>query len=249
MKSRVINTAVILAILIASLMLSGCRKTETTGAKLSPEAHQQEMVKKSFEESKKVIAATVNGEAITMFSVLREMNAIAPQYLKPGQPSTPEINAKIRKDALNTLITQELAVQEAIKRGMKVKPEVIDSEIKKIKADKGTEAGYQEYLGSQGLTENELRKTIEQDHLFELIAAQEIDAKITVTDAALRERYKKEKAGLKDSSHRNMSFEEAKGMLELKVRAEAGEKRMREWEQELRKNARIEIIEQKQKQG
>jgi hypothetical protein len=249
MKTRTMNTAVMMIMLIASLVLFACRKTETTSAKVSPEAHQNEMVKKSFEESKQVIAAKVNGEAITMFSVLREMNEIAPQYLKAGQPSTPEINAKIRKDALNTLITQELAVQEAIKRGIKVKPEVIDSEINKIKAGKGSEAGYQEYLANQGLTENDLRKTIEQDQLFELIAAQEIDAKITVTDAALRERYKKERAGLKDSSHQNMSFDAAKGMLELKVRAEAADKRMREWEKELRKNARIEVSDQGQKRG
>jgi SurA N-terminal domain len=249
MKTRTMNTAVMMVMLIASLVLFACRKTEPTSAKVSPEAHQNEMVKKSFEESKQVIAAKVNGEAITMFSVLREMNSIAPQYLKPGQPSTPEINAKIRKDALNTLITQELAVQEAIKRGLKVTPETIDNEIRKIKTGKGSEAGYQEYLGNNGLTENDLRKMIEQDTLFEMIAAQEIDAKITVTDAALRERYKKEKAGLKDSSHRNMSFEEAKGMLELKVRAEAGDRRMREWEKELRKNARIELLDQGQKQG
>jgi hypothetical protein len=82
-----------------------------------------------------------------------------------------------------------------------------------------------------------------------MIAAQEVDAKITVTDADLRERYKKDKAGLKDPSHKQMTFEAAKGLLEQKVRAEAGEKRMREWEKELRKNARIEIIEQKKKQG
>jgi hypothetical protein len=38
-------------------------------------------------------------------------------------------------------------------------------------------------------------------------------------------------------------------MIEQKVRAEAGEKRMREWETQLKKNALIEIVEQKQKQG
>jgi hypothetical protein len=207
------------------------------------------MVKKSLEESKKMTAAKVNGDAITMFSLVREMNTIASQYLTPGQPATPEINVKIRADALNTLITRELAVQEARKRGMKVKLEAIDSEIKKIRASKGTEDAYQDYLGNQGLTENELRKTIEQDALFEMIATKEIDEKITITDADLRARYKKDKAGLKDSSHRQMNFEAAKGMIEQKVRAEAGEKRMREWETQLKKNALIEIVEQKQKQG
>jgi hypothetical protein len=228
MKTRTMNTAVMMVILMASLMLFACKKTEPTGTKPLPEANQKQMLNKSFEESKQVIVAKVNGEAITMFSLLREMNTIAPQYLTPGQPATPEINTKIRKDALNTLITQELAVQEAIKRGMKVKPEAIDSEIKKIRASKGTEDAYQDYLGNQGLTENELRKTIEQDTLFEMIAAQEIDAKIAVTNAALRERYK-ERAGLKGAAHLQISFEAAKGMLAQKVRAEAGDMRMRKW--------------------
>ena len=44
-----------------------------------------------------------------------------------------------------------------------------------------------------------------------------------------------------------MSFEEAKGLLEQKIRAEAGEKRMREWEKELRKKAKIEIIKHENK--
>ena len=46
-----------------------------------------------------------------------------------------------------------------------------------------------------------------------------------------------------------MNFEAAKGMIEQKVRSEAGEQRMREWEQQLKKNALIEIVGQKQKQS
>jgi len=244
-------TATMIVLLLSQALLSACKKAETTGEglKVSPEAHQKEMVKKSFEESKKAIAAKINGESITMFSLLREMNTIAPQYAAAGTQRTPELDQKIRTDALHTLIFQEMAVQEARKRGMKVDPEAIDRETENIRATTGPGDAFREFLARNGLTEQELRKTIEQDALFEMIAAQEIDAKITVTDAALRERYKKEKAGWKDPAHRKMTFEESKVVLERKVRAEAAEKRMREWEQELKKNARIEIIEQKQKQG
>lgn len=42
-----------------------------------------------------------------------------------------------------------------------------------------------------------------------------------------------------------MTFEAAKSMIEQKVRAGAEEKRMRKWEWELRKNTRIEIVENK----
>jgi hypothetical protein len=46
-----------------------------------------------------------------------------------------------------------------------------------------------------------------------------------------------------------MTFEQAKGMLEQKARAEASGKRMREWEAELKKTAKIEILEQKKGNG
>jgi hypothetical protein len=246
MKKHALLT-MILVVAVSHLMLFSCKKTETAGA--PPDAHRNEMLKRSFEESKKVIAAKVNGEAITLFALLREMNAIAPQYLSQGRQRTPALDNKIRNDALNNVIIQALAVQEARKRGMKVNPDVIDGELKKIKANAGSPAAFQEYLDNNGLTEDELRQTVEQDALFELIATQEVDAKITVTDAALRERYNREKAGLKDSSHRQMTFEQAKPLLEQRVRAEAAEKRMRQWEKELRKNARIEIVKQDHKLG
>jgi parvulin-like peptidyl-prolyl isomerase len=248
MRKRTL-VAIILVFAISHLALVSCKKKETAGVPPSPEAHRTAMLEKSFAESKKVAAARVNGEAITMFSLLQEMNAIAPQYLAPGKQRTPELDAKIRKHALDTVIFEELAVQEAKKRGMTVTSEVLDREIKKIKADTGSADAFREYLVQRGLSESELRKMIEQDALFEMISAQEVDAKITVTEADLRTRYNKEKAGLKDSSHKQMTYEAAKGMLEQRVRAEAGEKRMREWEQELRKNARIEVLDQKQKQG
>jgi SurA-like N-terminal domain len=246
MKTRIIYAPVIMVMLIATFMLFACKRNGSPDATSSPEAHQKEMLNKSFEESQKRTAATVNGEAITLFSVLSEMNAIAPQYLIPGHPATPEVKAKIRTDALNTLIIQALAVQEAREHGLKVQAKAIDDEIKKIKTDKGSEAAYQAYLSDNGLSETELRKMIEQHRLFELIAAREVDAKIIITDAALRERFAREQAGLSDSPHHTkMTFEEAMGMLTLMVRAEAEEKRMREWEKELRQNARIEVPDQK----
>lgn len=249
MSIRTMTAFIIMIVAATQLTFTACKKKETTGntPQAAPEQHAMNMVKKSFEESKKVTAATVNGEAITMFALFREMNAIAPNYVKQGQQRTPEIDETIRKDALNISILTQLAVQEAKKRGMKVAPETIDGVIKNLKANAGSENAYREQVESQGLTEDELRKTIEQASLFEMIAAQEITAKIKVTDADLKARYKKEKAGLKDEAHRQITFEAAKGMLEQRAKAEAEEKRMLEWEKELKKGARIEIVEQKRK--
>lgn len=238
--------AVMTAFVIFQFTLSACKKAETD-VKTAPDAHLKEMIQKSFEESKKATAVTVNGEPITMFALMREMNTIAPQYLASGAKKTPELDEKVRKDALNNLIFQELAVQVAKKRGMKIKPETIEEQLKKIKTEAGSDGAFRKYLADNGLTEDDLRKSIEQDALFELIATQEVDGKITVTDAALRERYKKEKTAMKDANHKQMTFEASKGMIEQKVRTEAAEKRMREWEKELKKNAKIDIVDKQLK--
>ena len=239
--------------MLLPLMLSACKKQETAGSGTTPmqprQTNERERLEQSFEASKKVTALKVNGEIIAEFFVLREMNTIGPRYLKPGQARTPELDARIRRDALDIVIFQALAVQEARKRGMQVKPEVMDAEIARLKEHKGPGRSFQDYLTSNGLTEEEFRRALEQEYLFEQIAAREIDAKVTVTEAAVKERYAREKTGLQDASHRQMTFDEAKGLLEQRLREEAGEKRMREWEAELRRNARIEIMEQKQNKG
>jgi len=77
------------------------------------------------------VIAKVNGADLTMFDLVREMNAIAPKYIRKGESASPEITSKVKKKALNNLIFKELAVQEAIKEGMKVKPEAVEDVITK----------------------------------------------------------------------------------------------------------------------
>jgi len=249
MGTRTVRTAVIMALLGALFMLSACKKQEAPVAGGQAREHVQEKLKQGFEESKKVVVARVNGEAITEFSLLREMNSLRPEYLKAGQRSGPGLDAKIWNDALEVLITQDLAVQEAARQGMKADPKMVDDALGRIRKEAGSAEAYQKYLADNGLTESELRTAIGRDALFEMIAAREVDARIKVTDGELKALYAKEKTGLKDSAHREMSFAEARPMLEQRARAEAAAKRMAQWEKELRKNARIEIVEEKKQEG
>ncbi len=237
-------TAISVMLLVAS-MFAACKRTEPTSAAISPEGHQQEMLAKSFDESKKAIVARVNGQPVTMFSLLREMNEIAPAYRSTDGQISPQAHEQIRQNALNNVIFIELAAREARKRGMKASPEMLDREIEKIRKGTGSSEAYQAYLAKNGLTETELRNIIEQDALFEMIADQEIDNRITISDAALRARYQKDKPELKDSAHRTMTFEAARPLLEQKLKEETAERKMREWQKELKKNARVEIVQKK----
>ncbi len=239
---KVTLVAVLAVCTISLVAFPGCKKGETDALK-DREAHMKKMVQKSFDESKKVVVAKVNEEPITMYAVLREMNAIGPQYVASGAKQTPELDRKVRSDALRNLTFQTMALQEAKKRGLQVKPDVLEENYKKAKAAMGNEDAYRKYLEANSMSDADFKKSVEQDTLFEMIAAQEVDAKISVTEAAVRQRYNKEKAALqKTTNHKQMTYEAAKGMIEQKLKAEASIKRMRAWEQEMKKDAKIEIL-------
>ena len=150
---------------------------------VKPAEHEEmlEKYRKGVEESKKVPVARVNGADITMFDLLNRMNRIAPQYMKPGQPRDPETDARVRQAALDVLIFRELAVQEAVRQGMKVAPEALDNSVKMLKERLGSEDAYKAYLSREGLTEASLRTGIERDQLYERIAGKEIFQKVQET--------------------------------------------------------------------
>lgn len=213
-------------------------------AMTSEQAKQMEKIKKGVEESKNIVIARVNGAEITMYDLVKEMNAVALRIVPQGQPSTPEITAKVKKEALNSLIFRELAVQEAIRQGLKVGPEAIDDVIGKIKKQAGSDEAYKKYLEERGVDEKALRKIIERSHLLERITAREIFEKIQVDDRTLRDAYEKEKASFmtKDTPPRQLSFEEVKDFLVRKIKSERGGKKMAEWDGKLRNKAKIEVM-------
>lgn len=228
--------------------------TQKEERKPTPEqAKKAEEIKKGIKKSKHIVIATVNGADLTMFDLIREMNAVAPKIIQHGQTGTPELTAKVKKEALNSLIFKELAVQEAIKEGMTVKPEAVEDIINKVRAQAGSEEAYKKYLEERNLNEEALKKTVERSHLLEMITAKEIFDKIKVDDKVLRDTYEKDKASFmtKDNPSRQMSFEEAKGFIEEKIKSERGQKRIAQWNNELRKKAKIEVtlddVEQKLK--
>jgi hypothetical protein len=213
--------------------------------KLTPEQSKQaEEIKKGVKESKHIVIATVNGADLTMFDLLREMNSVAPKIIPNGLKGTPELTARVKKEALNTLIFKELAVQEAIKEGMRVEPEVVEDVINRVKAQAGSEEAYKNYLEERNINEDALKKTVERSRLLEMITAKEIFDKIKVDDNVLRNAYEKDKASFitNDNPARQKSFEEAKGFIEDKIKSEIGEKRIAQWNNKLRKKAKIEDI-------
>lgn len=250
-KTGIILLACMPAAISLFLTCASCTKKEDAlknaavrETHMTPEQTKQlEEVKRGVEESKRLVVARVNGSDITMYSLVREMNVMAPDIVPAGQQATPEITAKVKKKALDNLIFKELALQQAAKEGITVKPGVVDDVVLKVKKQTGTKEAYEKYLQDRNLDEDGLRKSIERSHLFETITAREIFDTIETDDKTLRDRYLKEKASLvtKDVPPRQLSFEEAKGFLLKKIKSEKSIDKMKQWNKQMREKAKIEV--------
>lgn len=194
MKRSSLGAVFTVAILVSSLTAISCSR-ENAQNKEMPPGHEKTVAQyvKSIEEARKTVVARVNGADITMYDLSGRMHQILSNYAQGGQQVTPEIEQKTRKDALNALIFSDLAVQEAVRRKMKVPQENTDAAIQQIKAKMGSESEYQAYLKREDMTEASLRKQIEKDQLFNMIVAVEIFNKIKLDQKQVREIYTKEK--------------------------------------------------------
>ncbi len=239
------GVGIVVALTFLSVAAISCSKDKTAN-KPSVMQPSEESKKKaeaflqSVSGSKKTIVAKVNGVDISMFDLINEMNTVAPQYIKPGQKSTPEIDKQVRKNAIDRLIYRELAVQEAVRQGMTVPPDRIDQQIKKMKADLKSEDAYNQRLASMGITEPELRKQFERAFLVEMITEKEIFDKVKIDPNMVRKTYERDKASYRGPSGQ-MSFEEAKPAIEEKLMAPLVQKKEDEWVDKMKKSAKIEI--------
>ncbi len=241
---RIFTLTMLFAFALAGISCNRQKSANKVPALTPEQAKQHEMLleerKKSIEDSKRNTAVKVNGVAITMYDLINEMNEIAPQYVKPGDKKDPQVDAKVRKAAMDRLIYRELAVQEAVRQGMKVGPEEVALALKKVKENLKTEDAYREKLKETGLTEEELKKELERNLLIDMITEKEIFAKVKVDPNQVKKVYARDKASYKGPSGQ-MSFEEARPIIEQKLMTPLVQKREDEWVNGLTKAAKIDI--------
>jgi hypothetical protein len=95
---------------------------------ITPAEHENIITdyKKGVEDSKKIVVARVNGVGITLNDLIVRMNKIASDYIPQSHERAPEIDQKVKQEALDILLFRELAVQEAVRQGMTVPHETVE---------------------------------------------------------------------------------------------------------------------------
>ena len=211
-------------VLIAmSGLVSSCSKKEQPAKKELPAGHEKiigEMTK-GMEQAKKIEVATVNGNKITMAGLIREMNAIGPRFLRPGEKPTPEIKAEVRKRALDNVIFRKLAVEEARKQGMEVPPGVVEKNLQELKRRLGSEEAYKVYSARMMATDDDMKKILGNEYLFRMIITKEIFDKVKEPDMSqIKEAYRKEKLMMPEKFIADDVFFSGGNVADLKKKAE-----------------------------
>lgn len=178
MNSVIQKMSVVIFLCLTAIV--GCAKHNTTipsAAMVSP-------------EPQKILVARVNDAPIYMDSLVKMMNRL------PDKDSTGKTEplAEHRSKALDRLILQELAYQQAKSRGVSIGNDKIDMAVRNLKENLGGEKEYEAYLSKQNLKESDIRAQVERALTIELMYAQEVLAKVSVPEDDVKREYEKEKS-------------------------------------------------------
>ena len=150
---------------------AGKQETATTPAE---DEKRRAEYQKELQDAKKIVVARVNGVAISLYDLMNKMNQLASAYIPESHQRTPEIDQAVKQEALDILIFRELAVQEAVRQGLKIPPAALDKFIQDVREGMGSEDAYNNYLKNTDSTEESLKKEFERNQLFDMIASKEI---------------------------------------------------------------------------
>ena len=194
MKKIWVGTSfLVLSLGLAGISFAKDQTTEKMSEKTLPpleHAKTTEKSEKKVEMTDNAVVASVNGTNITMHELILEMNQIGPSFIKDPRQRTPEVDRQVKQTAIDILIFRELAVQEAVRQGIKVKPSAVEEARKQLKQNFGSEDNYKNYLQKMNLTEESLGRMLKRDILFNQITAKEIFQKAKGNDKVAIEKRK-----------------------------------------------------------
>ncbi len=100
----------------------------------------------------------------------------------------------VRQEALDRLINQELAIQEAMRLGIRPPVGAVRAVLARLRSNMESITKYDEYMNRYDITETDLRKRIARDNIFKQISIREVLSKITVDPAEVRAIYERDRA-------------------------------------------------------
>lgn len=140
-----------------------------------------------------IVVAKVNGTEINMEQLMRTMNHIS--RTKHGSAEvSPLLAEKIKQEAIDQLVIEELAVQTAHAKIKNISPEQIETKIQAIKKNYKTAETFQNYIQNEFGGMDGLKKHLQRSLPLELFITQEFGSKVEVSDQEVEQTYNATKA-------------------------------------------------------
>lgn len=189
------------------------------------------------------VVAVVNGEEITREEFEAVYVTQFQQLAMQAQLSGQEIDqAQLKEQLVESLIAQELLVQEAANQNLTASQEEIDATLEELAQQNGL-ASTEEFLAAleeQGLSAEEVIAQVETQVQLEKLIAQET-GDVTPTEAELEELYEELQAQQEQSGGELPPFEEVRPALEDQLILQAEREATQTFVTELRENADVTI--------
>ncbi|MCL0081122.1 peptidylprolyl isomerase [Peptococcaceae bacterium] len=143
------------------------------------------------------LAATVNGEPITMAEYNKRVSDVKNQLSQRGvdfeSESGQQMASNIKTEILDELITEMLVRQQAAEKGVLFSETEIDQKIKEIKESYPTGEEFEQDLANVGINEIELRKMILSEFSAANLYQKITKDLIAISDEQVREYYQQNK--------------------------------------------------------
>ena len=138
------------------------------------------------------VAATVNGEPVTLEEVMKVANNFAKQGMQPD----PETRGSTYEEQLyytvvDRLVEQKLVAQEADERGLEVTPERVQASISQLKNMAGGDEAYAKLLADNGITPEDIERDTRMNLLMKEFYDQVISAPPQVTPEEIQDYFAK----------------------------------------------------------
>lgn len=152
----------------------------------SPEGKDDETMGHGSAED--IVVAKVNGAVINMDQLMRKMSQIS-RTKHGSEEVSPLLAEKIKQEAIDKLVIEELAVQVASAKIKNITPGQIEDKVQAIKKKYKSEDAFQKYVQDEFGGIDGLRKLLLRSLPLELFIAQEFDAKVVVSDQEVQQAY------------------------------------------------------------
>ncbi len=135
-----------------------------------------------------IVVAKVNGKAINMAQLMREMANVSMQRYG-NQEISPLLAEKIKQEAMEKIVIEELAFQHASTIIKTVPPDSMAAKIQGLKKQYKSEAEFQKYIKDEFGGEDSFQKQMERLLVLELFVKQEFESQVEVSDQEVKKAY------------------------------------------------------------